>query len=106
MTVNLDNSLKKPNFLVSLIKNPPRKILAPICALLFILTLWQILCSGEDANLPSPIKTFQDTAELIFDPFLITVVQIKVCFGKSWLACKGWQLDIAWRQLSELAWGF
>jgi nitrate/nitrite transport system permease protein len=69
MTVNLDSSVAKPNFFVSLIKNPPRKILAPICALLFLLTLWQVLCSGEDANLPSPIKTFQDTADLIFDPF-------------------------------------
>lgn len=69
MTVNLDNSVKKPNFFVSLIKQPPRKLLAPICALLFILTLWQALCSSPDANLPSPLKTFQDTSDLIFDPF-------------------------------------
>jgi nitrate/nitrite transport system permease protein len=69
MTANLDNSIRKPNFFVSLVKNPPRKLLAPLCALLFILTLWQILCGSADANLPSPLKTFQDTANLIFDPF-------------------------------------
>lgn len=69
MTVNLERPAKKPNFLVSLIKQPPRKILAPICAILFILTLWQVLCSSPDANLPSPLKTFQDTSDLIFNPF-------------------------------------
>jgi nitrate/nitrite transport system permease protein len=69
MTVNLDNSVGKPNFFVSLIKKPPRKLLAPICAILFILTLWQVLCSSPDANLPSPLKTFQDTSNLIFNPF-------------------------------------
>lgn len=69
MTVNLERPAKKPNFLVSLIKQPPRKILAPICAILFILTLWQVLCNSPDANLPSPLKTFQDTSDLIFNPF-------------------------------------
>jgi len=69
MTVNLDNPLAKPNFLVSWLKNPPHKLFRPIVALLFILTLWQVLCSSPDANLPSPLKTFQDTSNLIFDPF-------------------------------------
>ena len=69
MTVNLDNRLEKPNFLVSWLKHPPQKLLRPFVALLFILTLWQVLCSSPDANLPSPLKTFKDTSDLIFDPF-------------------------------------
>ncbi len=69
MTVNLDNRPAKSNFLLEWIKNPPHKLFRPLVALLFILTLWQVLCSGPDANLPSPIKTFQDTSNLIFDPF-------------------------------------
>jgi nitrate/nitrite transport system permease protein len=69
MTANLDNSLKKPNFFVTLIKQPPRKLLAPVCAILFLLTLWQVLCNSPDANLPSPLKTFQETSNLIFNPF-------------------------------------
>ncbi|BAU66174.1 nitrate ABC transporter, inner membrane subunit [Stanieria sp. NIES-3757] len=69
MTANLNTPVGKPNFFVSLLKNPPRKLLAPLCAILFILTLWQVLCSSPDANLPSPLKTFQDTSELIFNPF-------------------------------------
>jgi nitrate/nitrite transport system permease protein len=69
MTANLDNSLKKPNFLVSLLKQPPRKLLAPVCAILFILALWQVLCGSPDANLPSPLKTLQETSNLIFNPF-------------------------------------
>jgi nitrate/nitrite transport system permease protein len=69
MTANFDNSLKKPNFLVSLLKQPPRKLLAPVCAILFILALWQVLCGSPDANLPSPLKTLQETSNLIFNPF-------------------------------------
>jgi nitrate/nitrite transport system permease protein len=69
MTVNVDNQIRKPNFFVSLIKNPPKKLLRPIVALLFLLTLWQVLCSSPDANLPSPLKMIQDTSELILNPF-------------------------------------
>jgi nitrate/nitrite transport system permease protein len=69
MTVNVDNQIRKPNFFVSLIKNPPKKLLRPIVALLFLLTLWQVLCSSPEANLPSPLKMIQDTSELILNPF-------------------------------------
>ncbi len=69
MTANLDDQIAKPNAVVSWFKNPPTKIFRPFIALLFFLTLWQVLCNGPDANLPSPIKTFQDTSNLIFDPF-------------------------------------
>lgn len=69
MTVNVDNQIRKPNFFVSLIKNPPKKLLRPIVALLFLLTLWQVLCSSPDANLPSPLQVIQDTSEFIINPF-------------------------------------
>ncbi len=69
MTVNVDKQIRKPNFFVSLIKNPPKKLLRPIVALLFFLTLWQVICSSPDANLPSPIQVVQDTSEFILNPF-------------------------------------
>ncbi|MBE9167788.1 nitrate ABC transporter permease [Pleurocapsales cyanobacterium LEGE 06147] len=69
MTVNVDNRIRKPNFFLSLIKNPPKKLLRPIVALLFLLTLWQVLCSSPDSNLPSPIQVVQDTSEFIINPF-------------------------------------
>lgn len=69
MTVNVDKQIRKPNFFVSLIKNPPKKFLRPIVAILFFLTLWQVICSSPDANLPSPIQVVQDTSEFILNPF-------------------------------------
>ncbi|NJM96422.1 MAG: nitrate ABC transporter permease [Phormidesmis sp. RL_2_1] len=69
MTANLDHQLTQPKALLSWIKNPPHKLFRPFVALLFILTLWQVVCSSPDANLPNPIQVFKDTSNLIFDPF-------------------------------------
>jgi len=69
MSANLTPPITKPNFLVSWLKNPPQKLFRPLIALLFILTLWQVLCGSPESSLPSPIKTFQDTSDLIFNPF-------------------------------------
>jgi nitrate/nitrite transport system permease protein len=38
-------------------------------ALSVLLIIWQLLCSSPTSNLPSPIKTFQETYTLIIDPF-------------------------------------
>lgn len=46
-----------------------RKVLPPLIALSVLLIIWQILCSSPTSNLPSPLKTFQETSTLIFDPF-------------------------------------
>lgn len=46
-----------------------KKILPPIVALIIVLVVWQILCAGENSNLPSPLQVFQDTYPLIIDPF-------------------------------------
>ncbi|TVQ59637.1 MAG: nitrate ABC transporter, permease protein [Spirulina sp. DLM2.Bin59] len=46
-----------------------RKVLPPLVALTVLLIIWQILCSSPTSNLPSPIKTFNDTYTLIVDPF-------------------------------------
>ncbi|WP_088894104.1 nitrate ABC transporter permease [Leptolyngbya ohadii] len=41
-----------------------------IIALVVFLTIWQVLCSGPDATLPSPTKVIQETWDpLIIDPF-------------------------------------
>lgn len=47
-----------------------RKIVAPLVALFIILLIWQILCSGENPNLPSPITVIKETWNpLIINPF-------------------------------------
>ncbi len=44
-----------------------RKIVAPLIALGVLLLIWQILCSGENPNLPSPITMFKET----WNPYII-----------------------------------
>ncbi|WP_013323926.1 nitrate ABC transporter permease [Gloeothece verrucosa] len=56
--------------LVALFNKSPRKIIAPIIALGIFLTIWQILCSGENPNLPSPLTVLKETWNpLIINPF-------------------------------------
>lgn len=45
------------------------KVIRPLVAIAVLLVIWQIVCAGNDSNLPSPIQVFQDTKELIFNPF-------------------------------------
>ncbi len=44
-----------------------KKIMRPLVALAVLLVIWQILCSGENPNLPGPIKVIQET----WDPLII-----------------------------------
>jgi len=50
-------------------KNYGNKILRPFIALVIFLAIWQMLCSGENPNLPSPTTALKETWELIVDPF-------------------------------------
>lgn len=45
------------------------KIIRPLIALVIFLAIWQLLCSGEAPNLPSPITTVKESWELIVNPF-------------------------------------
>jgi nitrate/nitrite transport system permease protein len=69
MTTNLETLEKKQNFLISLIQKPPQKLLRPTVAVLFLLVLWQVVCNSPESSIPSPWRTFQDSKELIFNPF-------------------------------------
>jgi nitrate/nitrite transport system permease protein len=47
-----------------------RKVVAPLVAIFILLFIWQMLCSGENPNLPSPITVLKDTWNpLIISPF-------------------------------------
>jgi nitrate/nitrite transport system permease protein len=55
---------------LSFILNPPKKIIRPIVALAFLLTIWQVLCSSPDSTIPAPLTIIQETWDpLIKDPF-------------------------------------
>ncbi|MBE9155472.1 nitrate ABC transporter permease [Nodosilinea sp. LEGE 06152] len=46
-----------------------KELIAPLVAVLIFLAIWQVMTMGPDANLPTPIRTVQDTWELIVNPF-------------------------------------
>lgn len=72
MTTQLERryKAKNQNNIGKVIQKQTKKMLPPLIAIAFFLVIWQILCSSPDSNLPSPIKTFQETWDpLIIDPF-------------------------------------
>ena len=55
-------------------KNPlsflySQKVIRPLVAIAVLLVIWQIVCSGEKSNLPSPVQVFEQTYPLIINPF-------------------------------------
>ena len=47
-----------------------KRAIPTVIAIAVFLTVWQVLCSGADATLPSPTKVLQETWDpLIIDPF-------------------------------------
>ncbi|MDX2256362.1 MAG: nitrate ABC transporter permease [Pseudanabaenaceae cyanobacterium bins.39] len=44
-------------------------IIPPMIALIFLLGIWQILCSGKTPPLPPPTKVWQETQDYIWHPF-------------------------------------
>lgn len=45
------------------------KLLPPVITLAVLIGLWQLACSGDNANLPPPSQVITDTWELIINPF-------------------------------------
>jgi nitrate/nitrite transport system permease protein len=69
-------------------------LIPPAVALLIFLAIWQVLTMGPDANLPTPVRTVQDTWELIINPFFNYGGTDKGLF---------WQV---WSSLQRVALGF
>ncbi|MBD0345732.1 MAG: nitrate ABC transporter permease [Coleofasciculus sp. Co-bin14] len=73
MTAQLDSRSQRKarqNSPLSLIQKHSKKIIRPLIALAIFLVIWQILCASPTSNLPSPLKTFQETWNpLIINPF-------------------------------------
>lgn len=45
------------------------KVLPPLIVLTLLLVFWELVCRRAGSTLPPPSRVFQDTKELIFDPF-------------------------------------
>jgi nitrate/nitrite transport system permease protein len=71
MTARMSRRSAKPNLFVSLLTSKQtRKFVAPIVAISMLLFIWQMLCSGENPNLPAPLTVLKDTWDpLIINPF-------------------------------------
>ncbi|MEW6493525.1 MAG: nitrate ABC transporter permease [Cyanobacteriota bacterium] len=73
MATNIESRPRRrsrQNPLISLIKKRSQKILRPLIGLAIFLVVWQILCSGPNSNLPSPLTVWNETWDpLIINPF-------------------------------------
>jgi len=71
MTGRISKRYNKPNLFETLLKSKKtRKIVAPIIAIIILLGIWQMLCSGENPNLPAPLTVLKETWQpYIINPF-------------------------------------
>ncbi|MGF1569107.1 MAG: nitrate ABC transporter permease [Nodosilinea sp.] len=58
-----------PQRWLSQLFNGLKGLIPAAVAILIFLVIWQLLTMGPNANLPTPIRTVQDTWELIVNPF-------------------------------------
>ena len=60
----------RKNILSFLLPKHSKKIVRPLVAVFVLLIIWQILCSGSDPRLPSPLMVLKETWNpLIINPF-------------------------------------
>jgi nitrate/nitrite transport system permease protein len=71
-----------------------RNVIPPLVVLVIILAAWQVLCSAPDASLPSPLRVWQESYDLIADPFFV--------FGSQDIGL-GWRVLVS---LERVAYGF
>ncbi|MCP2730774.1 nitrate ABC transporter permease [Limnofasciculus baicalensis] len=73
MATNIDTRTQrqvKANPLVTFIQKNSQKVIRPLIAMVIFMAVWQLLCMSPEANLPSPLKVFQETWDpLIINPF-------------------------------------
>ncbi|MDP2800267.1 MAG: nitrate ABC transporter permease, partial [Phreatobacter sp.] len=62
-------------------------VVPPLLTLALILLVWEILCSGQGATLPSPSQVWRDASDLILDPFFVAGSQ---------------DIGLGWRVLTSL----
>lgn len=73
MTAPLDIRPARSRFnmarLSNQVLNSLKGLIPPTVAILIFLAIWQVLTMGPNATLPTPVRTVQDTWELIVNPF-------------------------------------
>lgn len=94
--LNLKQNRSKfdPQKLLKMAGSTARELIPPAVAILIFLVVWQLFTNNPDSNLPSPIRTVEDTWELIVDPFFDNGGIDKGLF---------WQI---WTSLQRVALGF
>ncbi|MGI2034065.1 nitrate ABC transporter permease [Rhizobium panacihumi] len=71
-----------------------RNVVPPLVVLALIMFVWQVLCSAPDASLPSPLRVWEESYDLIVDPFFN--------FGSQDIGL-GWRVLVS---LQRVAYGF
>ncbi|MBW4653015.1 MAG: nitrate ABC transporter permease [Kaiparowitsia implicata GSE-PSE-MK54-09C] len=70
MTAQATRGVGRPqtNAIIDQVLKVLQRMIPPAIAIVLFLLVWQMFTSSPTANLPSPIKTVQETWELIIDP--------------------------------------
>lgn len=71
MATNINTNVRSysPNWTAKITQSL-RRTVPTLVAVIVVLAIWQLLCSGPDATLPGPLQVLEDTWDpLIIDPF-------------------------------------
>jgi nitrate/nitrite transport system permease protein len=60
-----------PSRILPLLGEVAARVVPPLIVLALILIVWQFATNGPKASLPSPLKIWQDSKDLIVDPFFV-----------------------------------
>jgi nitrate/nitrite transport system permease protein len=85
---------RRPQRLASAGRFAAERIAPPLVVLAALLLIWQLASSGEGAGLPSPLNVWEQSRDLILDPFFVYGTQ---------------DIGLGWRVLTSLervAYGF
>jgi nitrate/nitrite transport system permease protein len=87
-------AVRRPQRLATAGRFAAERIAPPLLVLATLLLIWQLASSGEGAGLPSPLDVWQQSRDLIIDPFFV--------YGSQ-------DIGLGWRVLTSLervAYGF
>ncbi|MFL5181927.1 MAG: nitrate ABC transporter, permease protein, partial [Microvirga sp.] len=55
--------------IIKMAKEAAVRVVPPLIVITLLMVFWELVCRRAGSALPPPSKVYQDTKELIFDPF-------------------------------------
>jgi nitrate/nitrite transport system permease protein len=92
--IDLPPAIRRPTFAAKALRYGAENLAPPVIVLMILLLIWQVAASGDTSGLPAPSDVWEQSWELILNPFFVYGTQ---------------DIGLGWRVLTSLervAYGF